>query len=335
MALITNDERMNSATLISYLDNKPEEKVRRLADVYPEQPVYDLDVAYNVLESTGIKAASIIGLDAGTPVRSKGEIKARMASLTKVAHSYTYTETEMFKYRKARDAAEQNQIVLNAVQEVGDLYEGVEDIKEYMRAKMTYDGKFSYKDEKSETELEFDLELPESAIVTRDIYANPLEALQLEVDAYKDRNNGQAPTYIVMNSKTFTKFKKNDVVRTELYGADSARLVRNSDLQELFVELELPEIAIDDNQTIIEGITEDKVYKHLEDDKIVLHGDNLGNTFSGPAVENNDQTGTFVVNVVSQDPPGEKTIVGEITFPVLKNVNAVHIINVEASEETP
>lgn len=330
MVLITNDERLQSASLTSFINNKPAEKVRPLADAYPTQPVYDLNVAYSVLEKAGIKAASIIGLDAGTPVRTKGDIQNKMASLTKVAHAYTYTETELFKYRKARDEAEQNQLVLNAVQEVGDLYEGVEDIKEFMRAQMTYNGKFKYEDPKSETKLEFDLELPEGAIVERDIFADTLVNLQAEVAAFKERNHQQAPAYMVMNSKTFAELKRDEGIRQELYGT-TARLVRNSDLQELFVELELPEIVIDDNQTIIEGVTEDVVYKHVDDDKIVLRAADLGNTFSGPAVENNYQTGVFVKNVIDDDPHSEKTIVGEVTFPVLKNINGVHIINVTST----
>lgn len=331
--LITNDDRLQSATLVSYLDNRPAEKVRRLAAVYPEQPVYDLDVAYNVLEDSGIKAASIIGLDAGAPIRNKGEMKHKMATLTKVAHSYTYTETEMFKYRKARDEAEQNQIVLNAVQEVGKLHEGVEDIKEYMRAQMTYNGRFHYEDSKSETKLEFALDLPEEAEVEVDIYSNPLELLQEQVAAYKERNNQLAPAYMVMNSSTLAKLKRNPIIRKELYG-ENDRLVRNSDLTELLVELELPELVVDDNQTVIEGVKEDTVHKHMADDKIVMHGAELGNTFIGPSIENDDQIGVYVVNIVSQDPWGEKTIVGQVTFPVLKNINQVQIINITA-EDTP
>lgn len=337
MVLITEHPNLTEPTLVGYIDNRPEQKVRRLASVFPETPVYDLDVAYNVMDKAGIKAASIIGLDAGTPVRTKGQIQSRMASLTKVAHAYTYTETELFKYRKARDEAEQNQIVLNAVQEIGDLYEGVEDIKEFMRAQMAYNGRFKYEDPKTETRLEFELDLPEGSIVERDIYSNPLEAIQAEVDAFKDANRGQAPDFMVMNSKTYAKLKRNDVVKRELYGEDANRLVRNSDLAELLTELELPQITIDDAETIIEGINEDLVYKHLEDDKIVFHKAILGNTFTGPALENNFQTGTFIKNVVDEDPHTEKTIVGEVTFPVLKEITGVRIVNItpEAVEETP
>ena len=336
MVLITEHPNLSEPTLVGYIDNRPEQKVRRLASVFPEQPVFDLDVAYNVMDKAGIKAASIIGLDAGTPIRTKGEVQSRMASLTKVAHAYTYTETELFKYRKARDNAEQNQIVLNAVQEIGDLYEGVEDIKEYMRAQIAYNGKFKYEDPKTETKLEFDLDLPEGSIVERDIYSNPLEAIQAEVDAFKDANRGQAPDFMVMNSKTYAKLKRNSVIKSELYG-DADRLVRNSDLAELLTELELPQITIDDTETIIEGIDEDLVYKHLDDDKIVFHKAVLGNTFTGPALENNFQTGTFIKNVVDEDPHTEKTIVGEVTFPVLKEITGVRIVTLtpEAEEETP
>ena len=158
-----------------------------------------------------------------------------------------------------------------------------------------------------------------------------------EVEKYKERNNGQAPAYVVMNSKTLAKIKRNPNVATDLYGSEAGnKIVRQSDLDTLFTDIGLPKVEIDDAQTIIEGITGDIVKKHLDDDVVVLHAANLGNTLSGPAADNNFANGKYVVSVVSQDPVGEKTIVGEVAMPVLKNIKGISIITAnEQAEETP
>ena len=53
--------------------------------------------------------------------------------------------------------------------------------------------------------------------------------------------------------------------------------------------------------------------------------DNLGKTLVGPAADNNFAIGTYVVSVVSQDPVGEKTIVGEVAMPVLQNLKCTQL----------
>lgn len=332
--LITNDDLLREETLISTLENKPEEKERRLKQFFPDQEAFDLDIIVDKFKSTSIKAGSIIGFNSGTPIRNRGAVERLSAELTKIAHSYFYDEKDLLRYSQPRNDNERLAVVSDQVRSIADLYEGIQDTKEFIRAKLVYDGRFVYKDDKSELNVEFDLDLPEGAIVERAVYSNPLEVLQLEVEAFQERNGGLNPEYMVMNSKTLAKIKRNSAVRQQLYG-DEARLVRDTDLNELVNELGLPPIAVDNDYTTFEGIEEDTVVKHLDDDKIVLHSSNLGATYNGPAKENNYQTGLFVQNIETFDPPAEKTIVGEVVVPVLQNYDGIQIINIVEPEEEP
>src|SRR5699024_8363068 len=118
--------------------------------------------------------------------------------------------------------AEQDALIQNALLSIADLSEGIEDTKELIRANMVYRGVFDYEDPKSEVKIQFDLDLPEDAKTTAGDFSrddvNPLEVLTNEVEKYKERNHGQAPAYIVMNTKTLAKIKRNRNVAIDLYG---------------------------------------------------------------------------------------------------------------------
>lgn len=337
MADIINDKNLNPTVLQTVIQNAESPKVRRLAAAFPEQPVFDKNAVYNVVNDTAIKAGSIIGFDAETPIKSKPQVEKRMAELTKIANAYFYTEEELLAYNKPRSTEEQQQVILDAMKSIVNLDEGIEDTKELLRANYVYKGKFDYEDPKSKVKIEFDLDLPEGAkregAALDSADSNPLQELVDQLEAYKD-NNGVTPDYMVMNSRTLAKIKRNPNVVLQVYGQDGAqKLLRNSDLLELFTELGLPAFEIDDNYTVIEGVSEDRKIQHMPDDTVVMHAANLGQTLIGPAVESDYQPTKYVVNIKTQDAPNAKTIVGQVTIPVLKNVNGISILNFAETAE--
>lgn len=332
MVRITDNELLQEATLVSVLENKPEQKVRRLANAFPSEPVYDLDVVSEKFKANAIKAGSIIGFNASTPIRNRGAVESLTAELTKIAHAHFYSEKDLIRYAKPRTPDEQRSTVYKQVREISNLHEGVQDMKEYMRAKMVYDGKFKYTDEKSELTVEFDLDLPEGAIVERDLYADPLVTLKAEMEAYMLRNSGAKPDYMVMNSTTLSKIKSNDRVKMQMYG-NVDKMVMNADFDNLIAGLDLPQLVVDDNYITIEGVLSDKTEKLLADDKVVFHASIMGTTFEGISKENEFKTGVFVKNIETFDPPQEKTIVGEVVVPLLQNYDGLHIVNHKADEE--
>ena len=220
------------------------------------------------------------------------------------------------------------------------LNEGNEDTKELLRANYVYRGMFDYEDPKSQVKIQFDLDLPEGAIQETGAFdakgSNPLEDLLNQVEAYRNNNGLVSPDYMVMNTRTLAKIKRNANVVGQIYGADAGgRLVRDSDLVELFNELKLPTLEIDDNYTEIEGIDGNIRKQHMPDDTVVMHASDLGQTLIGPAVEADYAPEKYVVNIKTQDAPNAKTIVGQVTIPVLKNMNGISILRAGADDVTP
>lgn len=337
---IINDENLQPAVLKTVINSVEPTKVRRLASAFPEQPVFDTNAVYNVVSDTAIKAGSIIGFDAETPVKTKPQVEKRMAELTKIANAYFYTEQELLHYNKPRSSAEQDQVIADVMNSIVQLNEGNEDTKELLRANYVYRGMFDYEDPKSQVKIQFDLDLPEGAIQETGAFdaegSNPLEDLLNQVDAYRNNNGLVSPDFMVMNTRTLAKIKRNANVVGQIYGADAGgRLVRDSDLVELFNELKLPTLEIDDNYTVIEGIDGNIRKQHMPDDTVVMHASDLGQTLIGPAVEADYAPEKYVVNIKTQDAPNAKTIVGQVTIPVLKNMNGISILRAGADDVTP
>lgn len=292
----------------------------------------DINAVYDLIKSQNIVAGSIVGFNAGTPVRTKGEAEQAMAKLTKIAHAYNLDDEEMYKYQNPRTDAERQRVIDAVLLNTAELAQGVNDTKEYIRAKLTYDGKFEYADNRDNVKIEFDLERPEGNNIGSSDWSNhadatPLDDIEEAIEQYKSTNNNAVPAYIVMNSKTYANFKRTQQVKDEIDGA--ARIVRDSDVELLFSENGYPTLELDDDYTTFEnadGSTEDKA--HLEDGKVVLHAEVMGQTLSGPSKEGNWAHGLFSYTVISQDPPGEKTIVGEVTLPVSQNYNGNVIMTV-------
>lgn len=335
---IINDKNLNPSVLQTVIEGREKEKVRRLAAMFPEQPVFDKNAVYNVVSDTSIKAGSIIGFDAETPIKNKPQVEKKMAELTKIANAYFYTEEELLAYNKPRSQSEQDQVIADVMTSIINLDEGIEDTKELLRANYVYQGKFDYEDPKSKVKIEFDLDLPEGTKFETtpfdDENANPLQALLDQLERYRENNHMDNPDYMVMNSRTLAKIKRHPSVAVQIYGQDGAnKLVRNTDLNEMFVELGLPEFEIDDGYAIIEGVTEDIKKPFMPDDTVVMHAADLGQTLVGPAVEADYAPQKYVVNVKTEDAPNAKTIVGQVTIPVLKNTHGISIM--QATNETP
>lgn len=340
MADIINDRNLNPSVLQTVINQFESPKVRRLASAFPEQPVFDKNAVYNVVSDTAIKAGSIIGFDAETPIKNKPQVEKRMAELTKIANAYFYTEEELLAYNKPRSDAEQQQVITDIMKSIVNLDEGIEDTKELLRANYVYKGRFDYEDPKSKVKISFDLDLPEGSVRETEAFdsetSNPLQDMIEQVEAYREGNGMNTPDFMVMNTRTLSKLKRNPNVGLQVYGSDGQnKLIRNSDLFELFNELGLPTLEIDDNYTVIEGITGDRKVQHMPDDTVVMHAAQLGQTLIGPAVESDYQPTKYVKNLKTDDAPNAKTIVGQVTIPVLKNIGGISILKAGAEQEEP
>lgn len=334
--MVVENELFQTPSLTAFVEASEPAKPLRLARFFPVETTDDIENIYNVVNDLPIVAASVIGFDAGTPLRSQGAAQQAMAKLTKLAHAYHLTETMILKYRNPRSRDEQDQIVAQTFQNTKRLSDGIDILKEYIRANYVYRGKFEFVDPVQKIEIKFDLDLPSGQRVTAGTpwsnadTATPLTDIETALEAYRTANHDAEPGYIVMTKKTYAAFKKCKQVRDELYTTgDAPRIIKDAEITEMFSQNGYPALEIEEGKITFEKLDGTFETKNMMDDNtFVLHSSELGSTLSGPAVEKNFAKGKFAYPVVSQDPPGEKTVVGEVTLPVLKNITGLVIASV-------
>lgn len=331
--MVLEHEAFQRASLTAFVEQAKPAKPLRLERFFPVEETEEIENIYDLINELPIVAASIIGFDAATPLRSQGQAKQAMAKLTKFSHGFHLTETMLLKYRNPRTEDEKNKVVAQTLQNTKRLSDGIDVLKEWVRANYIYRGKFEFVDPVQKIEIKFDLELPSNQKVVAGTpwstaeTATPLTDIETAIDAYREANNGQDPAYIVMSKKTFATFKRTKQVRDELYTSGQApRIIKDAEVQELFSSNGYPPLELEEGTVTFEkldGTLETKPM--IDDNTFVLHAADLGSTLSGPAVEKNFAKGKFAYPVVSQDPPGEKTVVGEVTLPILKNITGIVI----------
>lgn len=344
--MVLEDNQFTRTTLQAFVESSNElqngELVTKypLAAAFPTEEVEDIRNVYDIVSNQIQSAAVVTGFNAAAPIKSKGEAKQAIAALTKIQNAYFLDEVEILNYRNPRTPQERQKIIDNVLIQTNELSVSVDDTKEYLRAQMAYNGKVDYQDALTKSKIEFDLDRPkENDITVSQAWgtpdAQPIADLLAAVKQYQKTNGRKKPEVISMNSTTYEKFIRSGQVKTEIFGdSTSPRIVKADDVNALLNAFKLPALSIDDNVTVLEnldGSFEEK--EHLQDDRVVLRASVLGSTMSGPNVENNHSKGKYVLTVINEDPHTEKTIVGEVTLPVTKNITGTIFLDINPSSD--
>ncbi|GIO25101.1 major capsid protein [Oceanobacillus sp. J11TS1] len=316
--------------LTGYVQNVPPAREYLLASFMPEEPVYDINFAYNVINGKYAPAASITGWNASAPLRDTAEQERAFGQVAKVQHGFRLDETQLLQYNRPRAEQEANAVIEGIYTSTDELSQGVDDIKEYLRAQVIYNGRLVYNDDENDIHLDIDFGMPAENKLTAttswgDVGATPLSDIQVAVEQFKKMNQRQKPVVMHITSATEALLLNNEQIRTQIYGKDNGqRLLTKTDVQNAFNALGLPPYQINDD-VIVVG---DEEVQLLDDNKIVLLGADLGKTMIGPTVENNYAPGKFAKPSIKNDPPEQSVIVGETAFPALKRKKAIVTMSV-------
>ncbi|MYL44593.1 hypothetical protein GLV94_02960 [Virgibacillus halodenitrificans] len=323
-------DEFQQPTLTGYVQNVPPQREYLLESVMPEDPTYDINFAYNVINGKYATAASITGWNASAPLRDTDEQVRAFGQVSKVQHSFRLNETQLLQYNRPRSENESNAVIEGIYQSTDKLSVGVDDIKEFMRAQAVYNGVLKYDDDENDVHLNIDFGIPASNKLSATTAwnttgAKPLEDIQAAVAQFKKANQRRKPNVIHMTEATEALLLNNEQIRTQVYGKDSGqRILTKNDLQNIFSALSLPPYQINDDVIVVNDVE----VPLLEDGKVVLLGNNLGNTMIGPTVENNYEPGKFAKPKIENDPPAQTVIVGEAVFPALKQPKSIVIMSV-------
>lgn len=316
--------------LQGYIENVPPARQYKLASFMPEKPVYDINFAYNVINGAYAQAASITGWNASAPLRDKKELAKEFAEVAKVQHGQRLDEKELLSFNRPRSDQERAQVIDYVYDTTDDLVQGVDDIEEFMRAQAIYTGGIKYHDDENDVHIDFEYDIPAGnkfAVTTpwSDPKATPLTDVQAAVKQYQKENQRQKPAIMHITSATEALLLQNEQIRVQVYGTNNgSRLLTRNDVQAVFTALGLPNYEINDDVINVDG--EEK--QLLDDNKVVLLGAKLGQTMSGPTVENNYNPGKFVTPIIEQNPPGQSVIIGKAVFPALQRPQSIVIMSV-------
>ncbi|WP_025910669.1 major capsid protein [Priestia flexa] len=314
-----------------YVQNVPPQREYLLKSLLPNEPVYDIDFAYNVVNGEYAQAASITGFSATAPLRDKKQLSQAFGSVTKVQHAFRLDEREILKFNAPRHEAEKQQVIDYIYNNTDDLILGVDDLEEFMRAQVLYTGRLKYDDDENDIHIDVDFGIPAENKVSSttpwsDSASTPLDDIAAAVQAYKASNQRKKPVVMHMTSATEAWLLRNEQIKAQVFGDPTdKRILTVNDVKNVFSALSLPPYQINDDVVNLYGEGEAPL---LEDGKVVLLGDALGKTYVGPTAENNFQPGKFVAPKVEMDPPQQSVRVGETVFPALQKPQAIVIMDV-------
>lgn len=310
-----------------YVENVPKTRAYLLERFLPTKPTKDINFAYNVINNKYAQAASITGFNAGAPVRDKQGLEKHFGSVAKLQHGFRLDEEEILRFNRPRDDEERDMAVEYVYDQTDNLITGVYDAEEFLRAQALYAGALTYNDTVNDIQLNVDFGIPAENKLTvtkawSDPTSTPLEDIQAGVDQFKAANNNKMPVVIHMTGKAESYLLKNQNIKYQVYGNPTdQRLLTKADIQNVFTALGLPPYAINDDVVDVYGTGATQL---LADNKVVFLGENLGQTFIGPTVEKNFQTGVYVVPVIQEtNPPKQEVFVGETAFPALQRTKAI------------
>ena len=316
--------------LQGYIENIPVAREYLLSALMPNKPTSDMNFAFNVINGQYAEAASITGWNASAPLRDKKDLERAFGSVSKVQHGQRLDEVELLSFNRPRSDQERAAVVDYVYNTTDDLVQGVDDIQEYMRAQVVYTGALKYDDKENDIHIDVKFDIPDEnklpvTTAWSDPASTPLLDLQAAVKQYQASNQRRKPAIMHMTSATEALLLQNEQIRTQIYGTNNgSKLLMPADVKNVLTALNLPSYVINDD-VIVVGKNEVQL---LEDDKVVLLGNDLGHTMIGPTVENNYNPGKFVTPLIEQNPPGQTVIIGEAVFPALQRPKSIVIMSV-------
>jgi hypothetical protein len=310
---------------LGYVENVPPARPYILSRFLPNESIYDLKFAYNVINKQYTRTASITGFNSDAPLRDKDGLSQAFGEVAKVQHGFRLNEEELLRFTHPRRPEEKQKAIDYVYDQTDNLVQGVYDIEEWMRAQVLYKGVLVYSE--NDVVINVDYGIPAaSKLTTANTWAtpataDPLKDIQTIVNRFKAVNRGQSPTELHVSGAVKTDLLKSPSIILQVYGdADSRRLITNNDLDSVLSSLDLPKIVVQDVE-IDNGAGLERLLPTRR--VVAFGGGEVGKTFFGPTVEKNYQTGMYVLPIIEKKPPSQEVYVGETVFPALQNTNGI------------
>lgn len=313
-----------------YVENVPAARNYLLSRFLPNDTVFDLKFAYNVINKVYTRTASITGFNANAPLRDKDGLSRAFGEVAKVQHGFKIDEEELLRFTNPRRDEERAKAIDYVYDQTDNLVQGVYDLEEWLRAQAIYKGALTYSENGVEINVDYGIPTENKMNATNawsDVdLGSPLTDIQAIVDRFKAANGGKVPAEIHISGAVKSDLLKSKAVILQVYGdSDSRRLITNDDLNSVLNSLDLPTLIVQDME-IDNGAGNERL---LPIRRIVaLPSGEVGKTYLGPTIEKNFDSGIYVLPIVENKPPRQEVYVGETVFPAIKEPNAIVWMNV-------
>lgn len=335
-------EVFNNEELINYF--KDTQAVPKLGEsLFPERKIQDIE--FDMILGTGglPVSAEVHAFDTETQLASREAIEKGVASLALIKRKIKISEKDLIKINNPRTNSELNSVLLKLFNDAEKMTESIRVRTESMRMELLSSGKIAINE--NGVKVTIDYKVPtgnqKSFNWSDSTKADPLKNLSELADAVENES-GSRPTRALTSRKMVNAICNCVSVRKAIYGVNSDKMVTLSALNELLIQLDLPQLLVYEGKykkETAKGFTSQRYYP---EDKISMFGDNtLGETIYGLTAEEVKLIGDgqmeesqvienkiFVGTYTSVDPVGEFTKAAATVLPTLPNGDELGIATI-------
>lgn len=325
------EEVFNNKELVNYFK---ERKVTPMLgeSLFPERKIQDIEFDM-ILGSGGLPVtAEVHAYDTETQLASREAIEKGVASLALIKRKIKIAEKELIKINNPRTDSELAFVLSQLYNDSEKMADSVKVRVEAMRMELLSTGKIAINENKVKVTIDYKVpggnkksftwQTPDSD--------NPLDDLATLADAV-ETESGSRPTRALTSRKVVKTICKTASVRKAIYGVNSDKIVTLAALNELLVQLDLPEIVVYEGKYKKETAKGFATTRYFPENVIAMFGDEtLGETIYGLTAEEVKLIGDgkmeeasvldnkiFVGTYSSIDPVGEFTKAAATVLPTL------------------
>lgn len=339
------EEVFNNNELFNYFK---ERKVAPMLgeSLFPERKIQDIE--FDMILGTGglPVSAEVHAYDTETQLASREAIEKGVASLALIKRKIKIAEKELIKINNPRTDAELSFVLSQLYNDAEKMTDSVKVRVEAMRMELLSTGKIAINENKVKVTIDYKVPAGNKKAFTWKAPATdkPLDDLEKLADAV-ETESGSRPTRALTSRKIVKTICNCDSVRTAIHGVNSDKIVTLAALNELLVQLDLPQIVVYEGKYKKEGAKGFTTERYFPENVISMFGDEtLGETIYGLTAEEVKLIGdgkmestamldnkVFVGTYTSIDPVGEFTKAVATALPTLPHGEELGIATITLS----
>lgn len=339
------EEVFNTEELINYF--KDRQVTPMLGEsLFPERKIQDIE--FDMILGTGglPVSAEVHAYDTETQLASREAIEKGVASLALIKRKIKIAEKEIIKINNPRTNAELTFVLEQLYNDAEKMTDSVKVRVEAMRMELLSTGKIAIDENGVNVTIDYKVPTGNQKKFTwkAPTTDTPLDDLTSLADAV-EAESGSRPTRALTSRKLVKTICNCDSVRKAIYGVNSDKIVTLAVLNELLVQLDLPQIVVYEGKYKKEGAKGFTTVRYFPENCIAMFGaETLGETIYGLTAEEVKLIGDgkmeetsmldnkiFVGTYTDIDPVGEFTKAAATALPTLPHGEELGIATITLS----